>query len=120
MPVEIVGLPTVREADGLAVSSRNRYLTTEERQASPLLYQALQAGAQRVRRGATGPEAVAAVEQILAEQPLFTVQYVEAVHPETLQPAQWAGPPMVIAAAGLLGETRLIDNIKIEEGTDNA
>ncbi len=120
MPVEIVGLPTVREADGLAVSSRNQYLTTEERQVAPLLYQALQAGAEMVRRGAASQQAAEEVKRILAEQPLFRVQYVQAVHPETLQPAEWAGPPMVIAAAVLLGETRLIDNIKVEEGTDNA
>ncbi len=119
MPIEIVGVPTVREPDGLALSSRNRYLSDEERAAAPWLYQALQAGATRVRQGATGAEAAEQVKEILAEEPLLRVQYIEAVHPETLQPAEYGGPPMVIAAAAHLGGTRLIDNIIIEEGTDD-
>lgn len=119
IPVEIVGLPTVREPDGLAVSSRTRYLTDEQRQVAPLLYEALQAGAELVRKGAAGSEAAEHVKRMLVEQPLFGVQYVEAVHPETLQPAEYSGPPMVIAVAAYLGDTRLIDNIKIE-GSNNA
>jgi len=120
MAVEIVGLPTVREPDGLALSSRNQYLNADERQAAPLLYQALTAGAELVRKGAAGPEAAEHIRQMLDGEPLFRVQYVEAVHPETLQSVQYSGPPMVIAAAVYLGDTRLIDNIKMEEGNNNA
>ncbi len=120
MPVEIVGLPTVREPDGLALSSRNQYLNADERQAAPLLYQALTAGAELVRKGAAGPEAAEHIRQMLDGEPLFRVQYVEAVHPETLQSVPYSGPPMVIAAAVYLGDTRLIDNIKMEEGNNNA
>jgi len=96
IPVEIVGLPTVREADGLAVSSRNQYLDAQQRAAAPQLYQALQHGAEVARKGASGAQ------------------------PETLQPRGEARAPMVIAAAAYLGDTRLIDNIKIEEDATDA
>ena len=114
MSLMIVGVPTVRETDGLAMSSRNRYLSEKERAASPALYRALQAGAEAVREGATGPQAETVVRQALAAEPLFKVQYVAAVHPETLAPADRSGPPMVLAAAAHLGRTRLIDNIRVE------
>jgi pantoate--beta-alanine ligase len=114
MPVEIVARPTVREPDGLAMSSRNEYLSAEERALAPALYQALQRAAEAVRSGATGPQAEEIVRRELSRTPQFRLQYVQAVHPETLEPATWAGPPMVIAAAAYLGHTRLIDNIKIE------
>lgn len=120
MPVKIVGRPTVREPDGLALSSRNQHLNAEQRRVAPLLYRALQAAAEMVRQGATGSQAAEHVRQRLTAQPLFTVQYVEAVHPETLEPAQCSGRPMVVAAAVYLGETRLIDNVKVEEGSNNA
>ncbi len=120
IPVEIVGLPTVREADGLAVSSRNQYLDTQQRAAAPQLYQALQHGAEAARHGARGTEVEQVVRESLASEPVFTVQYVQAVDPETLQPLGEAGAPMVVAAAAYLGDTRLIDNIKIEEDAINA
>jgi len=119
IPVEIVGLPTVREADGLAVSSRNQYLDTQQRAAAPQLYQALQHGTAAARNGASGTEVERVVCDLLAKEPMFTVQYVQAVDPETLQPRNQAGAPMVIAAAAYLGDTRLIDNIKIEEDATN-
>lgn len=114
LPLAVVGVPTVREADGLAMSSRNRYLSEQERAAAPALYRALQAGAEAVREGATGPQAEAVVREALAAEPLLRLQYVAAVHPETLAPADRAGPPMVLAAAAHLGRTRLIDNIRVE------
>ena len=114
LPLSIVAVPTVREADGLALSSRNQYLSPQERAAAPTLQRALQAGAEAVRKGATGPQAELVVADALAAQPLFDLQYVSAVHPETLVAATWGGPPMVIAAAAHLGSTRLIDNVKIE------
>ncbi len=120
IPVEIIGLPTVREADGLAVSSRNRYLSPEQRAVAPRLYEALQHGAELASQGASGSEVEQAVKKMLAKVPLFEVQYVEAVHPNSLEPRGDARAPMVIAAAAYLGETRLIDNVKVEEGSGNA
>jgi len=96
------------------MSSRNRYLSEAERAAAPKLYQALQAGAAAVTQRATGAQAEAVVHEAMSREPLLRPQYVTAVHPESLQPATWAGPPVVIAAACFLGKTRLIDNIKIE------
>lgn len=113
-PLTIVPVPTVREPDGLAMSSRNAYLTPEERAAAPALQAALKSAAEAVKAGASGPAAEDLVRASLAEVPLFRVQYVSAVHPETLEPATWPGPPMVIAAAAFLGKARLIDNVKIE------
>ena len=115
LPVEVVGVPTVRERDGLALSSRNRYLSAEERAAAPALRRALLAGAEAARTGATGSEVECVVADELANEPLFRVQYISAVHPETLEPREGEGLPMVIAAAAYLGDTRLIDNIRIEE-----
>ncbi len=120
MPVEIVGLPTVREADGLAVSTRNQYLDTQQRAAAPRLYLALQHGAEAARKSASGAQVEEVVRESLASEPMFTVQYVQAVDPETLRPLGKARAPMVIAAAAYLGDTRLIDNIRIEEDATDA
>lgn len=114
LPVEVVGCPTVREADGLAMSSRNRYLSAEERTVAPRLYQALRAGAEVLRRGGTGEEAVRRAQEVLVSEPRFRVQYVEAADPETLAPHPQAGRPAVLLAAAFLGETRLIDNLVVE------
>jgi len=114
MPVEIVGCPPVREADGLALSSRNQYLSHEERAVGPQLYRALQAGAQVIRDGGTGEQAVARVKESLVSQSQFRVQYVEVVDRDSLQPHPQAGIPVVLAAAAFLGETRLIDNVIVE------
>ena len=111
MPIEIVPMPTVREPDGLAMSSRNWYLTPEERKVAPALYRALKKAAEAVQAGATGREAEEIVKRELEKVPQFELQYVEAVHPETLEPVD--KPPMVIAAAAFLGKARLIDNIKV-------
>ncbi len=120
IPVEIVGLPTVREADGLAVSSRNRYLSPEQRAVAPRLYEALQHAAELANQGASGWEVEQAVKEMLGKVALFEVQYVEALHPDRLKPRGGGGAPMVIAAAVHLGETRLIDNVRVEEGNGNA
>jgi len=115
MPVEVIGLPTVREADGLALSSRNAYLTPEQRAAAPKLQQALQAGVRAARDGATGAEVERVVRDTLAQEPLFDVQYVQAVDANTLQSLGDETGPMVIAAAAHLGKTRLIDNVAVED-----
>lgn len=114
IPVEIISQPTVREPDGLAMSSRNAYLSPEERQAAVRLPQALQAAADRVRQGATGAEAVQLALELLRSEPLLRPQYVAAVDPETLQDRSAGGAPLVLAAAVMVGQTRLIDNIHVD------
>jgi pantoate--beta-alanine ligase len=114
LPLEIVAVPTVREPDGLAMSTRNRYLAEQERRAAPALYRALQEGARAAREGASGDQVEQVVAAALAHEPLFTSQYLSAVDPETLEPLEGRGRPMVIAAAAFLGGARLIDNLKVE------
>ncbi|MGD9497787.1 MAG: pantoate--beta-alanine ligase [Armatimonadota bacterium] len=114
IPVQVVGHPTVREADGLALSSRNRYLSEAERAAAPALQRALQEGAQAARAGATGAEVERIVADALAREPLLRPQYIRAVDPQTLERLLGRSGPMVIAAAAYLGHTRLIDNVKVE------
>jgi len=115
MPVEIVACPTVREADGLAVSSRNKYLTPEQRSAAPAIYQALQKGAEAVRGDASAKEAEEMVAAHIENEPLLELQYARAVDPRTLAAPGSAGPPMLLAVAAFAGDTRLIDNIVVEE-----
>lgn len=114
MPVEVVACPTVREADGLAMSSRNVYLSAEQRAAAPALRRGLLAGEQVVKQGGSAAEAVQAVIAQVATEPILKVQYVEAVDPETLARPDHNGPPMLLAAAIFAGDTRLIDNTVVE------
>ncbi len=114
MTTEIVGCPTVREADGLALSSRNKYLSAEHRAAAPVIYQSLQLGAQAVRQGMTPAEAEALVAANIEKTGILHVQYAQALDPYTLQKPAHAGAPVLLAVAVHAGETRLIDNIVIE------
>jgi pantoate--beta-alanine ligase len=114
LPVGLTVVPTVREKDGLAMSSRNRYLTDEERRAAPALYAALSAGAALVRRGERRSAVVlAAVRERLTAEPLFRPQYLELVDGATLQPVERLERPALLAAAAFLGRARLIDNIPL-------
>jgi pantoate--beta-alanine ligase len=113
IPLDIVSVPTVREPDGLAMSSRHAYLSPAERAAAPALYRALQAGAVVVAAGGTGAQGVAAAQQALDTEALLRVQYLAAVDPETLADKNAGTRPLLLAAAALLGKTRLIDNILI-------
>ena len=113
IPTRIVGLPTVREKDGLAMSSRNAYLSRAERQAAPALHRALKECAGRLKGGAplaaTLGEAEAAIEAVG-----FAVDYLEARHAETLAPiAAIKDGPVRLLVAARLGRTRLIDNIGV-------
>lgn len=113
LPVTVVGCPTVREPDGLALSSRNAYLTGEERAAAPRLYWALLAGRRAVEDGgAHGPEEVEeAMAGALAGDPLWALDYAAVVNPADLRvPSRITGEVRLIAA-GRLGATRLIDNL---------
>jgi pantoate--beta-alanine ligase len=117
VPVHIIGIPTVREPDGLAMSSRNRYLTAEERQQAPALHAALQRAQRQFSKGETSASALRqSVLTTLAETaPLARLDYAEIVQAETLQPLTELGTePAVIALAAIFGKTRLIDNHELK------
>ena len=113
LPVQIHVQPTVREPDGLALSSRNRYLTPELRQQAPVLFQALQAAATALREGYSVPGAGTAFHRTLASAPDFRLDYLSLVDPDTLEYLpEWApGEPGVWITAAWLGTTRLLDNL---------
>jgi pantoate--beta-alanine ligase len=112
-PIEIIGAPTVREADGLACSSRNEYLNAAERQQAPVLQRALQE-ARRVAAGQRSVEALlAAARKVIATAPLARIDYLEVVNANTLQPVAEAGPDSLIVVAAFFGHTRLIDNLRL-------
>lgn len=114
LPVEIVGLPTVREPDGLAMSSRNRFLSPEERKAAPALYQTLLRIKETVESGKNGlKEAVVEARNFLRKNSLIKLQYLEAVDLKTLEPVKEREKEVLVAIAAFLGKTRLIDNIVI-------
>ncbi len=112
MPVGVVPVATVREADGLAMSSRNRRLSPEERRAAPALYQALLAARSAIQRGGTEPAAVKdAALAVLLGFPQLRVEYLEIVDDATQQPVERIDGPVRVSLAAWLGQTRLIDNI---------
>jgi len=114
VPVEVRGVPTVREADGLAMSSRNRYLTTEERTAAPAIYQALLAARSLAERGVLDPDALLQeAHRRLEASPLIKPEYVALVDPDTLRPVVQPGRSAIMAIAARVGAARLIDNIMI-------
>jgi pantoate--beta-alanine ligase len=108
-PVEIMAAPTVRDADGLACSSRNRYLTEEERRQAPILRAALLEAAQGGE--SSGERLVRQVRARIGSAPAARVDYVELVDAETLQRRDHVEPKSLIAVAVYFGQTRLIDNI---------
>jgi pantoate--beta-alanine ligase len=113
IPVEIVGAPTLRAPDGLALSSRNMYLSVEERGKAPAIHAALQDAAAAIRAGMAPEQAAGTAAQALAAAG-FEVDYVTARHAETLAEASsLEGGPIRLLAAARLGKTRLIDNIAV-------
>jgi pantoate--beta-alanine ligase len=113
LPVEIAGVATVREPDGLALSSRNQHLSAEERAIAPLLYQALRAAEQRIAAGETDAEAAKrAAREVLAGEPRMRVEYLEIADDAEMQPVECVAGPVRVAAAVWVGGTRLIDNIR--------
>jgi pantoate--beta-alanine ligase len=117
LPVVLQVIPTVREPDGLAISSRNRYLTQEERAAAPALYQALDAGRRAIAEGERSAKGVIdLVRRRLDVAGLFRVQYIELVDPRTLEPVEPKPGEQLLAAAAFLGRARLIDNIVVRTG----
>jgi pantoate--beta-alanine ligase len=115
VPVQVVGVPTVREPDGLALSSRNRYLSAPERRTALALSRALQAGA---AVGADGPERVlAAAHAVLDAAEGLQVDYLALVDDETWQEPTPATPNGRLLVAARVGTTRLIDNVSVDLGT---
>ncbi len=110
VPVRIVGAPLVREKDGLALSSRNTYLSPAEHARALALHEALDAAEADYRAGRTDPRrAVAKIEKALAKA-CDRVDYVVAVDADTLEPVKKLGPNTLLALAAYVGKTRLIDN----------
>jgi pantoate--beta-alanine ligase len=110
-PVEVVGCPTVREPDGLALSSRNVYLTEDERAAAPTLHWALVAGAAAIAAGERDPAKVGAlVADLIRAEPLADLDYAEVVDAATLQPIAPLRGTVRLLAATRFGRARLIDN----------
>jgi pantoate--beta-alanine ligase len=113
--VDIVIAPTVRETDGLAISSRNKNLTPEQRRAAPLIYQALQKCSKRIQQGNRDCARLKKmVRDVISENPLLQIDYVECVDPDRLQPLQHISTSALIAVAVRIGKVRLVDNIIVD------
>ncbi len=113
--VEIVGGPTVREPDGMAMSSRNAYLTDVERRQARALYAGLLDARHLAEAGEqNGERIVAAVRERIEKEPLLEIQYVELACADTLEPLERLDRRAVLAGAILVGQTRLIDNVLLE------
>ena len=113
IPVEIVGVPTVREADGLAMSSRNWYLSPEERAAAPALYKVLCDIAAKLSAGQTSAAAIAEGRTVLEAAGFGPIDYIEVCDASSLEPLETADRPARVLAAAHLGRTRLIDNVAV-------
>jgi pantoate--beta-alanine ligase len=112
VPVTIVEVPTVREADGLALSSRNQHLSAEERIIAPVLNQALRTAQSLISSGATNAVAIKReAAQVFEKHPEVRVEYLEIVDTDEMQPVTEITHPVRIAAAMWVGKTRLIDNV---------
>ncbi|MEY8338530.1 pantoate--beta-alanine ligase [Lachnospiraceae bacterium 62-35] len=115
MGIEIVGCPIVREADGLAKSSRNTYLSLEERKAALVLSKTVRLGQELVSRGERSAKALEdAMKANIAAEPLARIDYVTAVNGMTMEPVEEIKGEVLVAMAVYIGKTRLIDNFIIE------
>lgn len=114
MDVQVVGLPIVREADGLALSSRNTYLSQEERVAALCLHRSVKLAGELYRQGVRDAvEIKAKVREVLDAEPLARVDYVEVADADTMQPVSLLERPALCAIAVYINNTRLIDNIAL-------
>lgn len=117
MGVEIVGIPTVRDADGLATSSRNVLLGPTERAAAAVIPHALFMAKDMVRKeNATPKDVIRSIEGIVGEEPLVRMEYLSVVDPETLRDVKRIGDKALIAVAAYVGDVRLIDNVMVGPG----
>jgi pantoate--beta-alanine ligase len=113
--IEIVAAPTVREADGLACSSRNQYLDGTEREQAPVLQRALQEAHRLFEQGEQSSEAILTnARSVIASAPLARIDYLDVVDAGTLQPVAEARVDSVIVVAAFFGKTRLIDNLRLQ------
>lgn len=119
LKAKIVVCPIVREDDGLAMSSRNQYLNSQERKAAPILYRCLESARQEVKQGEVRSERIlrGVVNRIDAE-PLAKLDYAEIVNEETLDPDREVRKGSLLALAAWIGKTRLIDNEMLKPGDD--
>ena len=113
-PVNIIGVPIVRESDGLAKSSRNTYLSKEERKAATILYKAIQKGKQTIQRGASADSIINTMTEIINTEPLAKIDYISVVDANTMQPVHEITSPILVAMAVYIGSTRLIDNFSFD------
>ena len=114
-PIEIIGVPTVREADGLALSSRNQYLNTDERAQAAVLYRAMTRVKELADRGQKSVrELIDVAKGVIASANSARVDYISIVDADNLQPLETLRPSAVIALAVFIGKTRLIDNLRLK------
>jgi pantoate--beta-alanine ligase len=116
IPVEIVGVATIREADGLALSSRNAYLSPDERKGAVALSRALADTREAIASGAAAGKALAEARRSLADAGFSRVDYFALVDASTLEPVEEPAGEMRLIAAAVIGTTRLIDNIAVVHG----
>lgn len=114
VPVAVVPMPTVREPDGLAMSSRNAYLSPPERKAATVLYQALTLAQEMWAKSVRDAEAVRSrMRELIAAEPLARLDYVSVADPETLTELERIQGPALVSLAVRIGKTRLIDNVTL-------
>jgi pantoate--beta-alanine ligase len=113
-PIEIIGVPTVREADGLALSSRNQYLNSDERAEATVLYRAMARVKELAERGERSvTKLIDAARDIISPAKLARIDYITIVDTENLEPLEKLRPNVLIALAVFIGKTRLIDNLRL-------
>jgi len=117
MPLEVITCPTLREPDGLAMSSRNAYLNSAERQAALVLSRALRLAGERLAQGARqGARLTATLRDCIAQEPLARIDYVAVCDPQTLREVEQLSGTVLVALAVYIGKTRLIDNAVLRVG----
>ena len=114
MDIEIVGCPIVREEDGLAKSSRNTYLSCEERKAALCLSKAVKKGQELIRNGIAASDVLEPMCEIINSEPLARIDYVSMVDALSMQPVDSVNADVLVAMAVYIGKTRLIDNFSYE------
>jgi pantoate ligase/cytidylate kinase len=115
LPVQVVGCPIIREPSGLAMSSRNQYLSSEQRSQATVLYRSLKRAEQAFKDGKLlREELIGAVESEMVNAPVVRPEYIELVHPDTMTPLEQVEETGLLAIAAHIGSTRLIDNILLQ------
>lgn len=113
MQLKVVGVPTVREKDGLALSSRNVYLSENQRNLAPKIYEAMSGAREAILQGTAISDAIFASRSMLGALPGVSVQYFECCDPTTLRPVSDASAPSIVLVAAKYGDVRLIDNLVV-------